>query len=187
MHPWDPNSAAALTEPIARPARLCTQMPAKARTAPELLQEEAKVFERLVALCATYGLPPQVPRFIANGVTESSVLRVMRAAAPRNSVCTRTVSDTMAEDLLDAVNAVRKAQSAERSGASIKPIGDIDSLVRNVLSNFVPVGDVAAFASRAAELGIELLTVPGRTRYTPGPLPRHAAAPRSSLCRVPPP
>ena len=162
-------------------------MPAKARTAPELLQEEAKVFERLAALCATHGLPPQVPRFIANGVTESSVLRVMRAAAPRNSVCTRTVSDTMAEDLLDAVNAVRKAQSAERSGASIKPIGDIDSLVRNVLSNFVPVGDVAAFASRAAELGIELLTVPGRTRYTPGPLPRHAAAPRSSLCRVPPP
>ena len=54
--PVGPLSAAALTEPIARPARLCTQMPAKARTAPELLEEEAKVFEQLVALCATHGL-----------------------------------------------------------------------------------------------------------------------------------
>ena len=75
-------------------------MPAKARTAPELLQEEAKVFERLAALCATHGLPPQIPRFIANRATESSVLPVMRAAAPRNSPADpRTVSDFMAQDL----------------------------------------------------------------------------------------
>ena len=77
-----PLSVAALTEPIARPARLCTQMPAKARTAPELLQEEAKVFERFVALCATHGLPPQIPRFIAT-LRGHGVERLARHASRR--------------------------------------------------------------------------------------------------------
>ena len=157
-------SATDLTEPIALP-RSCTQMPPIPRPAAELLQEEKKIFERLVALCVEHGLPPQVPRFISNGATEASVLPVMRASAPGDE---RSLSDVMAHDLLDAVNEVRRDHATTR-GVTIKPIGDVDSLMRNVLSKLVPAGDVAAFTARAAELGIAIETVPGRTRYARPP------------------
>ena len=52
------------------------------RPAAELLAEETKVFERLLALCVEHSLPPQIPRFIARKTTESSLLPVMRAVAP---------------------------------------------------------------------------------------------------------
>ena len=135
------------------------------RPAAELLAEETKVFERLLTLCVEHGLPPQVPRFISNGATEASVLPVMRASAPGDE---RTLSDVMAHDLLDAVNEVRRDHATTR-GVTIKPIGDVDSLMRNVLSKLVPAGDVAAFTARAAELGIAIETVPGRTRYARPP------------------
>ena len=52
----------------------------------ELLAEETKVFERLLALCVEHGLPPQVlVRFIANGATVESALPAMRVVAGSNS------------------------------------------------------------------------------------------------------
>ena len=82
-----PLSAAALTEPIARPARLCTQMPAKARTAPELLQEEAKVFERLVALleCPSERLRVMSSARLLSGLKALSRLTNWETAASRRA------------------------------------------------------------------------------------------------------
>ena len=87
----------------------------------ELLAEETKVFERLLALCVEHGLPPQVLRFIANGATVESALPAMRVVAGSNSA-----GDTL------SVTQVRTAQNDARDG-KIKLIGDIDSLVSDVL------------------------------------------------------
>ena len=55
------------------------------RPAAELLAEETKVFERLLTLCVEHGLPPQVLRLMANGVTVESALPAMRVVAGSNS------------------------------------------------------------------------------------------------------
>ena len=49
--------------------------------AAELLAEETKVFERLLALCVEHSLPPQIPRFIAK--EDHGVERLARHASRR--------------------------------------------------------------------------------------------------------
>ena len=91
----------------------------------ELLAEETKVFERLLALCVEHGLPPQVLRFIANGAMVESALPAMRVVAGSNSA-----GDTL------SVTQVRTAQNDARDGKiKLCDRSDIDSLVSNVLSN----------------------------------------------------
>ena len=90
----------------------------------ELLAEETKVFERLLALCVEHGLPPQVLRFIANGATVESALPATHASAA--VARSNSAGDTL------SVTQVRTAQNDARDG-KIKLIGDIDSLVSDVL------------------------------------------------------
>ena len=123
----------------------------------ELLAEETKVFERLLALCVEHGLPPQVLRFIANGAMVESALPAMRVVAGSNSA-----GDTL------SVTQVRTAQNDARDG-KIKLIGDIDSLVSDVL---YPIQHNASAHRWLA---------PHRSRFVAQSC-GHVREPRSALC-----
>ena len=139
----------------------------------ELLAEETKVFERLLTLCVEHGLPPQVLRLIANGVTVESALPAMRVVAGSNSA-----GDTL------SVTQVRTAQNNARDG-KIKLIGDIDSLVSDVLSNDPQV----VSASLLEVCGAELMAVSGsralRSASRAGAAELTSQAPRPRSPRAP--
>ena len=67
--------------------------------AAELLAEETKVFERLLALCVEHSLPPQIPRFIAK--EDHGVERLARHASRRAAQLTDCEQSRGGQEPLD--------------------------------------------------------------------------------------